>query len=301
MAVLGTADFDIAIADGNDCPRYVGRMIRGVKVGPSPSWLVNALESMELRSVNNIVDISNYVLMETGHPLHAFDFPKLKGGKIIVRRGVKGESIDALNGLKYELNDSHLVIADEREPVAIAGVIGGMPASVTDNTTDILLESACFEPTLVRRTHKQLNLSTDASYRFERGADREACRVASDRVCELIQQIAGGTPGEVVDVYPQRHTPQRIEISRSNTNRLLGVDVSIDEIVAFLGRVEFKCERVSDDRVMVEAPTYRIDILQEADLIEEVGRMYGAERLRHKLGKYLAIHQEQKVKDDEHA
>jgi phenylalanyl-tRNA synthetase beta chain len=184
-----------------------------------------------------------------------------------------------LNGLKYELDENHLVIADEHNPVAIAGVIGGMPTSVMDDTTDILLESAYFEATLVRRTRKQLNLSTDASYRFERGADREACRIASDRVCELIQQIAGGTPGELVDAYPQRHTLQRIEISRSNTNRLLGVDVSIDEMISFLDRLEFKSERVSDDQLMVEVPTYRIDIMQEADLIEEVGRMYGYNRI----------------------
>jgi phenylalanyl-tRNA synthetase beta chain len=275
----GEPDFEIEISDGEDCPRYVGRMIREVKVGPSPAWLVNALEAVELRSVNNIVDITNYVLMETGHPLHAFDFPKLKGGKIIVRRGEKGERIAALNGMEYDLNDNHLVIADEHDPVAVAGVIGGMPTSVTDETTDILLESACFEATLVRRTRKQLNLSTDASYRFERGADREACRAASDRVCELIQELAGGTPGEIVDAYPQRYVQQRIEITRSKTNRLLGIDVSLDEIIAFLDRLEFNSERLSGERAAVQAPTFRLDILQEADLIEEVGRMYGYNRI----------------------
>jgi phenylalanyl-tRNA synthetase beta chain len=275
----GEASFAIDVRDGADCPRYVGRMIRGVQVGPSPSWLVKALEAVELHSVNNIVDVTNYVLMETGHPLHAFDFARLRGGRIIVRRGETGERIQALNGLGYELNGEHLVIADERDPVAIAGVIGGVPTSVTESTTDILLESACFEPTLVRRTRKRLNISTDASYRFERGADREVCRVASDRVCELIQEIAGGTPGKVLDVYPEPYVPRRIEITRDNTNRLLGVDVSIDEIIAFLDRLEFKSERRSDEEASVEPPAFRLDVMQEADLIEEVGRMYGYNRI----------------------
>ncbi len=279
IPTAGTPGFGIEVRDGADCPRYVGRMIRGVKVGPSPSWLVNALEAVELHSINNIVDITNYVLMETGHPLHAFDFSRLKGGKIIVRRAEKGERIAALNGLIYELDGGHLVIADERDPVAVAGVIGGVPTSVTDGTTDILLESACFEPTLVRRTRKQLNLSTDASYRFERGADREACRIASDRVCELIQELAGGAPGEILDAYPQRPAAQRIEINQDNTNRLLGVDLSIDEIISFLDRLEFRSERLSDERAAVHAPSFRLDIQQEADLIEEVGRMFGYNRI----------------------
>ncbi len=271
--------FDLEVTDGRDCPRYVGRMIRGVKVGPSPAWLVSALESVGLHSINNVVDITNYVLMETGQPLHAFDFDKLRGGKIIVRRGERGERIAALNGEEYDLTENHLIIADGRGPVAIAGVIGGIESSVTEETKDVLLESACFEMKLVRRTRKSLGLSTEASYRFERGVDREMCRLASDRVCELLHQLAGGKAGEVIDVYEERYQPAAIDITRANNRRLLGVDMNVYEIVDSLERLGFRIIEFTDEKATVEPPAFRLDIGEEADLIEEVGRMYGYDRI----------------------
>ncbi len=270
---------EIAIQNGEDCPRYVARMVRGVKVGPSPAWLVSSLEAVGVNSVNNVVDATNYVMMETGQPLHAFDFNRLRGGKIIVRRGERGEHLLALNGERYELDEGHLIIADSREPVAIAGVIGGIESSVTEETTDILIESACFSATLVRRTRKSINLSTEASYRFERGSDREICRAASDRACELITEIAGGTPGEVVDAYEQKYRPMTIEIRRANNARLLGVDISTEQIVEYLERLGFRIVSSSEKSATVEPPSYRLDVKEEADLIEEVARLYGYDRI----------------------
>ena len=271
--------FELEIEDGADCPRYVGRMIRGIKVGPSPDWLIEALEAVGGNSVNNIVDITNYVLMETGQPLHAFDFDRLKGGKIIVRRGRDGEKLTALNEEKYSLGPADLIIADARNPVAVAGVIGGLDTMVTGSTTNILLESASFNATRVRRTRKAMNLITEASYRFERGSNRELCRAASDQVCQLIAELAGGEPGEVIDRYLEPWQPDTIEIRRAKSRRLLGVDIPVDEITDHLSRLEFKIVSATAEAAEVQAPSYRLDIREEADLIEEVARMYGYDRI----------------------
>ncbi len=270
---------EIEVADAEDCPRYVGRIVRGVKVGPSPPWLSAALEAVGLHSVNNVVDVTNYVMMEMGQPTHAFDLNQIRGGKIIVRRGQPGERMDALNGETYELDEAHLVIADGRGAVAVAGVIGGVPSSVTEETTDVLIESACFHPTLVRRTRKSLGLSTEASYRFERGVDREVCRLASDRACELILEVAGGTAGGITDVYGERYVPRTVEIRRENTQRLLGVKISVNEITHLLERLHFRIVSLTKGAVAVEPPSYRLDIQEEADLIEEVARLYGYNRI----------------------
>jgi len=271
--------FELEIEDGADCPRYVGRMIRGIKVGPSPDWLIEALEAVGGNSVNNIVDITNYILMETGQPLHAFDFDCLKGGKIIVRRGRDGEKLTALNEEKYSLGPADLIIADARNPVAVAGVIGGLDTMVTGSTTNILLESASFNATRVRRTRKAMNLITEASYRFERGSNRELCRAASDQVCQLIAELAGGEPGEVIDRYLEPWQPDTIEIRREKSRRLLGVDIPVDEITDHLSRLEFKIVSATAEAAEVQAPSYRLDIREEADLIEEVARMYGYDRI----------------------
>lgn len=269
----------IDIQNPNDCYRYVGRVIRGVTVGPSPGWLRNALECVGLNSINSIVDIANYVMMETGQPLHAFDMAKLGSTRVGVRRGRKGEKIKALDEMRYDLDEGHLVITAGDAPVAIAGVIGGLDSAVTERTVDLLLESAAFNLRVVRKTRKSLNLNTDASYRFERGSDRSLCRAASDRACELILELAGGSAGVVVDAFPAPAEPKTVRITRSNTGRILGLDITTGEIAGLLERLRFEVVERAGDAVTVRVPSFRDDVLEEADLIEEVARLYGYEHI----------------------
>jgi phenylalanyl-tRNA synthetase beta chain len=269
----------VVIDDENDCPRYTGRIIRGVKVGPSPSWLVKALESVGINSINNIVDATNFVMLELGQPLHAFDLSKLRGGVVRVRRGGKGESLNALDGESYELGDEHLVIADGEGAVALAGIIGGVETAVSNETRDIFLESACFDPVVVRRARKALNTTTEASYRFERGADRGICKTASDRACSLILELAGGRAGGFIDVYPAGYAPVRISLRRKEVQRVLGVGIHVDEIKAILESLEFKCVEKTEEELVLEVPSFRPDVVEEVDLIEEVARIYGYNRI----------------------
>ena len=273
------ADVDVEIADPDDCARYVGLRVSGIKVGVSPQWLTSALESVGLRSVNNVVDVMNYVMMEMGQPLHAFDFKTLHGSQIIVRRAEGHEKLLTLDGETYELNSDILVIADDREPVALAGVIGGEETAVHDDTVEILIESANFHTTLVRSARKKLNLPTDASYRFERGVDRERCRMAAERAAELVCEAAGGTPGAVVDAYPGAWEPTSLSIRCAATQRLLGVGLGAEEIEELLARLGFEIRGRSQDDVTVNVPSHRLDIFEEADLVEEVGRLYGYNRI----------------------
>jgi phenylalanyl-tRNA synthetase beta chain len=275
----GAADFRVEIADATDCARYVGKRVSGVRVGPSPAWLANALESVGLHSVNNVVDATNYVMMELGQPMHAFDFKTLRGSHIVVRRAEAGERLRALDDKTHELDGDILTIADARDPVALAGVIGGEETAVHNDTVEILIESANFHPTLVRSARKGLNIPTDASYRFERGVDRELCRVAAERAADLVCQVAGGKPGPVQDVYPDRHTPITLAVRRSATRRLLGADLTCKEIEGLLVRLGFAAHERTPAEVSVEVPSHRLDIGEEADLIEEVGRLHGYDRI----------------------
>ena len=271
--------FGLDIEDPADCPRYIGRVIKNVTVGPSPGWLISALDSVGLNSINNIVDVTNYVMLETGQPLHAFDLRTLNGPRIIVRRAYQDEAITALDEENYQLTPDDLVIADEKQPVALAGIIGGLDTAVTERTTDILLECAAFHPTVVRKTRKKLNILTDASYRFERGSDREICRYASDRVTALLQEIAGGTPGELIDKYEQLWEQQVIDLRTETTRKLLGVSINAQESARLLEPIEFTSTVVGDDRLQVAVPPFRGDIVEEADLVEELARLYGYERI----------------------
>ncbi|MCZ6765450.1 MAG: phenylalanine--tRNA ligase subunit beta, partial [bacterium] len=268
----------VSIEDANDCARYVAKLLRGVKVGPSPDWLVNSLEAVGLTSRNNIVDVTNFVLMELGQPIHAFDFKKIHGREIIVRRARDGEKLLTLDGTEAELTSEMLVIADERDPVALAGVIGGEKSAVHDNTVDVLIESANFHPTLVRKCRNALGISTDASYRFERGADREMCRIAAERAAQLMCELGGAEAVEVVDMYPAPHDRRTVEIRRSATRRILGTRVSTEEITGILNRLQFQPKTNGED-VSVVVPSWRGDVVEEADLIEEVARLYGYERI----------------------
>jgi len=262
------------------CPRYVARVIRGVKIGPSPEWMRKRLEAAGVRSINNVVDVTNYVMLELGQPLHAFDLKKLSEGRIVVRRARPGEPIVAIDGTEVSLQPDMLVIADGERPVAIAGVMGGQESEVSDDTTDILLEAAYFNPTSVRRTAKRTGVSSPSSYRFERGVDPNGVLRASDRAAQLMAELAGGiVSGTVIDVYPAPIEAKRMPLRPERCRALLGLEISDGEIQAYLERLGLVVEQETAQQWHVTAPTYRPDLAIEEDAIEEVGRMYGYDRL----------------------
>lgn len=269
------------------CPRYSARLIKGVKIGPSPDWLVKRLEVMGQRSVNNVADITNYVMLELGQPLHAFDFDMLKGQRIIVRRASEGEKITTLDGEERELTSAMLVIADAERPVALGGIKGGEDSGISDKTVDVLLEAAYFTPQQIRATSKALGLATEASYRFERGTDPEVVARASDRAAWLIAEIAGGTVSdELLDVYPGKeavHAAQQpIPYRRARYQALTGLNDDLNQaarILTNLGMPPVELDEAAQS-LKVLPPTWRIDINLEEDLIEEVARISGYDQLQ---------------------
>lgn len=270
----------VAVLNPEDCPRYACRVIKNVKVGPSPIWLQKRLELCGMRSVNNIVDVTNYVLLELGHPLHAFDYDCLEEQQICVRRAKEKETIQTLDGKERQLKENQLVIADAAKPVAIAGVMGGATSEVQDQTTSIVLECAYFNPISVRKTSKELGLSTDASKRFERGTDPNQVSFVLDRAAGLIQTVAGGQIlKSVIDVkfkeFPEQIVPCRLE----RINHVLGTNLSRGEVENIFNGLKFGYQWEGRDKFLVSVPTYRSDIKSEIDLIEEVARLYGYENI----------------------
>jgi len=266
----------VEIADADLCPRYCARVISGCKVGPSPPWMVRRLEAVGLRSINNVVDVSNYVLMELGHPLHAFDYDKLAENRIVVRRARAGESITSLDGEERKLSPDMLVIADAAVPVAVAGVMGGLDSEVTLATTNVLLESAYFDPPSIRRTSRALGMPTEASYRFERGADLGGLVPAIDRTAQLVLELAGGELARgVFDAGCGDPAPVRITLRKSRVDLLLGDDISLEEAGGYLGALGLSVEPGPDGAVTCEVPSFRRDLGREVDLIEEVARLRG--------------------------
>jgi phenylalanyl-tRNA synthetase beta chain len=271
------------------CPRYTARVVKGVKIGPSPDWLRSALERVGLRSVNNVVDVSNFVMLETGQPLHTFDYHligKDASGKptIVVRRAAAGEKFTTLDGKEHTLTGEHLLIADGARGIALAGVMGGQNTEINDATVDVLIESAYFVPTNIRRTSKSLGLRTDASYRFERGADILACDYASRRCAQLILETAGGTLAEgVVDAYPEPAQAKVITLRPRKVKELLGVDVSDEDQTRFLQRLGIEpgawAPGGTERMVAYKAPSWRVDLKREADLIEEIARLFGVDKI----------------------
>jgi phenylalanyl-tRNA synthetase beta chain len=265
----------VAIDDPQACPRYLAAVVRGVKVAPSPEWLASRLRAVGLRPINNVVDATNYVLHELGQPLHAFDLARLAGPEIRVRRAAAGESIRTLDGVDRALDPEVLVIADAERPVAIAGVMGGAESEVTDGTTDLLLECALFEPLRVRRAARSFGLSTDASYRFERGVDPELQPRALWRVLDLIVATAGGVAEvEALDVCPAPFTRPIVELRTARASSLLGVEITAAEIESLLTPIGFGVAS-SGDVLRVEVPGFRPDVTREVDLIEEIARRRG--------------------------
>ncbi len=267
------------------CGRYTARIIRGVKIQPSPDWLRQRLEALGQSSINNVVDITNYVMLELGQPLHAFDYDRLAEHRIIVRRARPGEAMRTLDGIERKLTKDMCLICDARSPVAIGGVMGGAESEISFSTKNLLLESAWFDPISIRRTSKALALRTEASMRFERGVDIELADLASRRTAELIQQLAGGEVlAGVVDVYPHPAPPEKVELSRKELLRIMGADVpdrAIEEILSALG---FAPRRIDANRGSAGSlvatwectlPSWRGDVTREIDIIEEIARHYG--------------------------
>lgn len=267
-----------------DCPdlchEYHARVVKGVKIGPSPDWLKDRLLAAGINSVNNVVDVTNYVMLECGQPLHAFDFEKLQGGQIVVRRASKGEKITAIDQKEYELADDMCVIADAKRPVAVAGVMGGLDTEISDSTTSVLVETASFEPVSVRATARALKLHSPSSFRFERRVNRHNIDWASRRCCELIVQVAGGTTldGSVVaGSSPSDSEPVMLRFAQ--VKRILGIDIPAAECVSILKDLGLNCVEESADTATFTAPSWRLDLTRECDLIEEVARIHGYDQI----------------------
>ena len=265
----------VEIKDANLCPRYAARLVRGVKIAPSPQWLVKRLETIGQRPINNVADITNYVLHELGQPLHAFDFHKLGGKRIVVRRAAAGEKLKTLDGVERELTSEMLVIADAERPVALAGIMGGEESEISSTTTDVLIESAYFDPDSVRRTARALGMDTEASRRFERGADIEGVLRAQERCVQLICELAGGAATEDwIDVYPGQFVSRSVRFRPQRVPELTSVTVQSSEIDRILTGLGFE---LVDEAFKV--PSWRIDVSQEEDLVEEIIRHTGYERI----------------------
>ncbi|MBU1709464.1 MAG: phenylalanine--tRNA ligase subunit beta [Proteobacteria bacterium] len=268
--------FSVDVLDQEACPRYAARMLKGVTIGPSPWWLKKRLLAVGQRPINNIVDVTNFVMLELGQPLHAFDFDMLHGGKIIVRNAKPDEKIISLDGTERQLDSEMLMICDAEKPVAIAGVMGGKGSQVTDDTINILLESAYFSPISIRRTVRSLNMGTDSSYRFERGVDPEGIPVALERAIRLMQEIAGG---EIVvngvDCCGAIPAQPKLSLRVQRVCDMLGMEISADVISELLQSIEFDVVKTNGKVLTIEPPSFRVDIEREIDLIEEVARLVG--------------------------
>ncbi len=267
------------------CPRYTARVIRGVKIGPSPDWLAARLRTLGVAIINNVVDVTNYVMMESGQPLHAFDFAKLKGGKIIVRQATAGEEFTAIDHKTYTLSGEEVVIADAERPVALGGVMGGFDTEVSEQTVDLLIEAADFEPLAVRGAARRHVLPSPSSYRFERGVDPEGIDWASRRCCELILELAGGTLCEgVIDIGPERMPREVVKLRFGQIPRLLGIQVERDEARRILSDLGCEETHACDHCVKVIPPSWRADLTREADLLEEVARVHGYDQIPEDVG-----------------
>jgi phenylalanyl-tRNA synthetase beta chain len=270
----------VTVEDAEYCPRYAARYISGCTIGPSPEWIVKRLKAIGLRSINNVVDVTNLVMMEFGQPLHAFDCDRLAEKRIVVRRAAEGELFTTLDDQQRTLTAADLVICDAERPVALAGVMGGQNSEIEDSTTSILLESACFRPAAVRKTSKRLGLHTESSHRFERGIDIDGVSRALDRAAALIANLAGGSMAQgTLDVYPGKSPPSAIMFRPERANGLIGIELEREEIIDILKRLECQVSDGADGFVTVIPPSYRIDLEREIDLIEEVARLNGFDRI----------------------
>ncbi|MFP8488106.1 phenylalanine--tRNA ligase subunit beta [Gracilimonas sp. Q87] len=268
-------DIKISIENTEKCHRYVGKMVTGVEIKESPSWLRNKLKAIGVRPVNNVVDVTNYVMYELGQPLHAFDYSTIRGKEITVKDFDKEIEFETLDHVKRTCSPGTLFICDGEGPVAIAGVMGGVDSEVSDETTDILIESAYFDPVSIRKTAKEQSLQTDASYRFERGIDPNIQAIAAERAAELIAEVSGGNiSDETIDIHPVKTKAHHLTLRKSYTNRLLGTDFDTPAIAKILSGLELNEISRDEETITYEIPTFRPDLEREVDLIEEVGRLF---------------------------
>jgi phenylalanyl-tRNA synthetase beta chain len=271
---------EVAIEDPQGCPRYTARVLSGARLGPSPAWMQRRLTLCGVRAINNIVDITNYVMLECGQPLHAFDYTLLRGGRILVRRARAGERMATLDGVARAIDPEMLVIADADRPIALAGIMGGAGSEIVDTTETVLLESACFDPRLIHRTSGTLGLNTESSHRYERGVDVGGAEWASRRAAALMVDLAGATAARgVIDAYSRPPRPRRVPCRFDRLKRLLGAPVDPDTAVSILDRLELNVTARDAAGCTVEPPSFRPDIAIEADVIEEIVRMVGLDHV----------------------
>ncbi|MBT8376606.1 MAG: phenylalanine--tRNA ligase subunit beta, partial [Bacteroidia bacterium] len=276
-----TLKIDVDVLDKAKAPRYCGITLTGIKVEASPLWLQNRLKAIGLAPINNVVDITNYVLHELGQPLHAFDANKIKGNKVVVKTLKAGTKFTTLDGVDRELHDEDLMICDAEKPMCIAGVFGGIDSGVTDDTTSIFLESAYFDPISIRKTAKRHGLNTDASFRFERGIDPNITEYALKRAALLICEIAGAEiSSDLLDLYPKKIEDYQVRLSFENAARLIGEEIPRETIKSILTSLEIKVNNVTETGLGLTVPAYRNDVLREADVIEEVLRIYGYNKIK---------------------
>ena len=275
---LQPSGIQVAIDDPDLCPRYTGRSINGVVIRESPDWMKKRLETCGIRSINNIVDITNYVLLELGHPLHAFDTAKIAGRKIRVARAGKDQTMTTLDGMEREIPGETLLIWDASSPVAVAGIMGGEGSSVTGATKDIFLESAYFAPASIRKSSKVLGLRSESSYRFERGTDRVFLEAALNRAAVLIAELADGRICALADNYPVPYAPVEIIVSYRRINALIGIAIDKEEVLSLLNSIGIRTENRGEEFV-AWPPPFRGDISTPVDIIEEVVRCYGYDRV----------------------
>lgn len=274
--LTGAAPFKVEIKAPVDCPRYAARLLRKVRIGPSPWWLKKRLLAIGQRPINNVVDITNYVMMEYGQPLHAFDFNRLSGGRIVVRNAGDGEKFVTLDGVERQLDAKMLLICDAEKAVALAGIMGGRNSEVSDSTTEILLESACFNPLSIRRTARRLNMSSESAYRFERGVDPDGSPTALERAARLIVELAGAElVADGADCLAAPVSRPEISLRVSRTRDLIGMELTATEISALLEGIEIRVKEINNDVLTVLPPSFRVDLEREVDLVEEVARLKG--------------------------
>jgi phenylalanyl-tRNA synthetase beta chain len=288
----GNADFAIEVAEADLCPRFTGRVVRNVSIKPSPARVAQRLALLDQRPINNAVDATNYTLWEMGKPTHVFDLDLLEGGKLVIRRARDGEMLKTLDGVERKLTAEDLVVADAKRPVALAGVMGGFDTMITDKTRNILIESAWWDPVTIRKTSRRHGLHTDASHRFERGADFESTVLSCDRVAELILESGGGElQGDVIDVVAKRMEQAPVALHVSEVHRILGEKLDTHEIYRILDKLGFGMlpERGGDPDFTVRIPSWRLDVEREIDLVEEIARLYGYDKFANTLPAYAII------------
>ncbi|AKJ63802.1 phenylalanine--tRNA ligase subunit beta [Kiritimatiella glycovorans] len=272
----------VEVADPGGCPRYTARVLSGIGIGPSPDWMQKRLRLAGLRPINNVVDITNFVLFESGQPLHAFDLDRLEGGRVVVRRAAPGETLTTLDGVERTLDEDTLVIADGARPLALAGIMGGADSEIGGDTENVLLESAAFDPPTVRACTRRLGLHTDSSYRFQRGVDIEGVEWASRRAAALLSSIAGGTPARgAIDVRARDTESRTVRCRPEAITRLTGIEAGPDEVRSALESLELVVRPADDDPAVfeVDVPSFRLDLHREVDLAEEFARIHGLDRI----------------------